>query len=269
MAGVYYTKHMDETLQKSIYKNGGPSRDFLADVGTTKSDLFDIGDTVILPGGREFRYCKSTGAGVMVPNMGCNFTDTGHQVYTAFAVSKAKGVSEITIPAGTHAAVTKDSLKGGYVIVFNGSATNDVTYEIVGNDAADADVAYNLTLDMGLSVAIVASTSAVEVYSNPYGAIAQANTVLLPRCGAPVVSVSAAANYFWLQVKGPKFVNPQSGVGADNGGIVANWRHDGSLQKAETAIGGTVPSDDTIQVAGTVIAGSAAGNGPLLFLKGE
>lgn len=267
MAGVYYTKHFDETLQKSVY-NSIPSRAFLTEVSTTKSALFDVGDTVILPGGREFRYCLSTGAGVMLPTMGCNFTDTGHQAYTAFAVAKAIGETTITIPAGTHAAVTKDSLKGGYVIIFNGSGTNDIVYEIVANDAALANVAYDLTLDMPLAVAIVAATSAVEVYSNPWGAIAQANTQVLPRCGAPVVSVSAAANYFWLQTKGPKFLAPQASVGGDKGGLMAAYRHDGSLENLATALGVTVATYDTAQIAGMVISGSQAGNGPLFYLTG-
>ena len=266
MAGVYYTKHMDETLQKSIYKNV-PTRDFLGDVGTTKDELFDVGDTVILPGGREMRYCKSTGAGVMIPNMGCNFTDVGVVPYTAFAVNVAKGVSEVTIPAQTHVAVAKDVLKGGYIVVFDGSGTNDITYEITGNDASDADVAFKLTLDMGILNAIEAGTEAVEVYANPWGAIAQSTSVTLPKAGAPVVSVSAAENYFWLQVKGPKFINPQTGVGGDNGGVGVNWRHDGSLQGRETALGGTVPAFDLSQSAGHVISGNAAGNGPLIYLS--
>lgn len=265
MAGVYYTKHMDETLQKSIYKNV-PTRDFLGDVGTTKDELFDVGDTLILPGGREFRYCKSLGTEVMIPNLGCAFTDTGVVSYTATAVSVAKGVSTITIPAATHDALSKDELKGGYVVVFDGSGTNDITYEITGNNASDANLAFELTLDMGLLNAIVAGTEAVEVYANPWGLISQSSSTILPKAGAPVVSVSAAANYFWLQVKGPKFINPQSGVGANNGGLGVSWRHDGSMQDTETAIGGTVPAFDTSQPAGHVISGDAAGNGPLVNL---
>ncbi|MBE3037025.1 MAG: hypothetical protein IMZ70_08115, partial [Candidatus Atribacteria bacterium] len=218
--------------------------------------------------GREFRYAKSTAAGVMIPTMGCNFTDTGLVAYTAFAVAAAVGDLEITIPAATHAATTTDSLKGGYVIVFNGAATNDVTYEITGNDASDANALFKVRLDMPVAVAIVAGTSAAEVYINPWSAIAQANSSVLPRAGVPVVSVSAAANYFWLQTKGIKFINPQTGVGADNGGIECYWRHDGSLQKGETALAVTTAASDTNQPAGIVIAGSKAGNGPLIYLAG-
>ncbi len=262
----YFKLHLDGTLDKPIYDGQVPNLNFLSYVSTTTQPGWAAGDGVVLPDGREFRHALSTGAGVMIPNMGCNYTDTGYTSYTAFAVSYAVGVSEITVPAATHAALAKDGLAGGYVVVFNGSGTNDVTYGITGNDASGANLAIVIRLDMGVNVAIVGATSAAEVYSNPWGAIAQANTVLLPRCGAPVVSVSAAANYFWLQTKGPKFINPQTGVGADNGGIVANWRHDGSLQKGETALGVTVAALDTIQPAGAILSGSAAGNGPLINL---
>lgn len=268
MATAYYKMHMDETLQKGIY--GGQVQDlaFLTKVSTTKHDLFDVGDVVVLPDGREFRYAKSDAVAAMEPDAGCNFTDTGLTSYTAFAVSYAVGTREIQAAAATHAALSKDDLKGGYIIVFNGSADNDVTYGIIGNDASAQNAAITLTLDMPLGVAIVAATSACEIYKNPWGSVGQANTDVLPRCGAPVVKVSAAANYFWLQTKGIKFISPQANVGNDNGGLLAHWRHDGSIQKGETALTATVPAGDTNQPAGTVIAGSQSGNGPLINLWG-
>ena len=89
---------------------------------------YDIGAIEKLPDGREFRYSKSTGTGVMTPKRGCNFTDTGYIPYESFVVAAAQGVSEITIPAATHAALLKDQLRGGYVVIFDGSAVNDVTH---------------------------------------------------------------------------------------------------------------------------------------------
>ncbi|MBE3036079.1 MAG: hypothetical protein IMZ70_03200, partial [Candidatus Atribacteria bacterium] len=59
--------HFDETLKKSIYGGQVQGRGFLASVSTTKDPLFDVGDGVVLPDGREFRYAKSTAAGVMIP----------------------------------------------------------------------------------------------------------------------------------------------------------------------------------------------------------
>lgn len=263
----YYKMHLDETLKKGIYGGQVQNLSFLSKVSTTKDPLFDVGDTVVLPDGREFRYALSTGASTMIPTMGCNFTDTGYTSYTAFTVAHSVGVSEITLPAATHAALAADGLKGGYLVVFNGSGTNDVTYGIVGNDSSAQNAAIVVRVDMPVAVAITTS-SACETYKNPWGAIAQANTVVLPRAGVPVVSVSAAANYFWLQTKGVKFIAPQTGVGNDNGGIMTFWRHDGSVESTDTALAVTTATLDSSQPCGIVIAGSAAGNGPLINLLG-
>ena len=243
----------------------GGAEQLLYELDTTQN--YDVGAREALPDGTEFRYCKSTGATTLKPNVGCCHSDTGFLAYTAFGVSAVIGDKEITIPAATHAAVAKDALRGGYVVVFDGSSGDDVTYEIAGNDASLADVAFKVTLTSKIGVTITAATDACEVYSNPWGAIVYGSAVL-PFAGVPAKTVTATASYFWCQTKGPKFVSSQSGVGADNGGLVAYWRHDGSLQQGETALGATVPALDTNQIAGSIIAGSQAGNGPLVFLKG-
>jgi len=263
----YYKMHLDETLKEGIYDNQVPLTTFLSTVSTTKDSRFNPGDTVVLPDGREFRYAKSAGSNVIKPQLGCNFTETGLVSYTSVTTAKAAGSVEITVPAATHAALTKDQLAGGYLIIFDNTYDADITYGIVGNDASDADVAFDIKLDMGLALPLTTS-DAVEVYSNPWASLDQGDTIILPRAGASVSYVSAAANYFWVQTKGIKHISPQSGVGADNGGIVGYWRHDGSMQKGETALAVTVATSDTIQPAGCVIAGSQAGNGPLVNLLG-
>jgi hypothetical protein len=263
----YYKMHLDETLKAGIYGGQVPTLDFLTKVSTTIDPLFKPGDTLVLPDGREFRYALSTGAGAIKPQYGCNFTDTGFMAYTLITTTKAAGVVEMTIPAATHAVLTKDQLAGGYLIIFDNTYDADVTYGITGNDVSLADVAFNIKLDMPLALPLTA-VDAVEVYSNPWKAIALANTTILPRCGSSVSYVSAAANYFWVQTRGIKHISPQAGIGADNGGMDVYWRHDGTIQKGETALAITVNGTDTNQCAGYVISGSAAGNGPLVNLTG-
>ncbi len=228
---------------------------------------YDIGAIEKLPDGREFRYSKSTGAGVLLPKRGCHFTDTGYISYTAFVAAAVKGVSEITVPAAAHATLLKDQLRGGYIVIFDGSAVNDVTHEIVGNDAAESGALFKVRLAMPLAVTI-STSDACEVYSNPWSAVAAGGGSTLPRVGVPMFSVTAAATHFWCQTKGPRFVDPQSGVGGDNGGLQVFWRHDGTVQNGETACGDVIPTNDTNQPAGIVMAGSASGNGPLINLTG-
>jgi hypothetical protein len=238
---------------------------FLYETSLVKDSNWWIGDKVVLPDGREFHYAKSKAA--ITTNLGCNFTATGYVAVTAFATSHAVGSTTITIPAATHAALTENELRGGYVVIFDGAATSYVQVRgIVGNRASILNVAFEVDLDAPIVDAIVSGTEKVEVYQNPFAAIGQDNSVVLPRAGTAACAVSAASTYFWVQTKGVTWLSPQSGVGADNGGITAFWRHDGSLQKAETALAVTVAANDTSQEAGFCIEGSAAGNGPLFYL---
>ena len=263
-----YKQHFDGTLDKSIYSGQIPQLDFLNYVSTTAQPGWNIGDGVELADGSVYRHALSNGAGTIEPDQGCHFTDTGLVAYTSFGIAAAVGENEVTVPAATHVLQAKDQLAGGYAIIFNGSADDDCTYGIVGNDATAADVAFKIRLDRGVNPAVTTS-SAIEVYINPYRALSQVSSSVLPYCGCAVRLVSAAANYFWVKTKGPVYCSPQSGVGADNGGIAVNWRHDGSLQKGETAHATTTATNDTNQQAGYVLAGSQSGNGPLVVLTGS
>lgn len=267
--GVYYTKHMDETLRKGIYETQVPNMNFLYQTPTTtKADEWDIGDKVVLPDGREFRYAKSLGNSALFAAHGCVFTYTGYTAYTSFAVAASQGDTEITIPAATHAALTVDELRGGYVIIFDGATDLDTcTRGIVGNAAADANALFKVQLDGQIHNPIVAGTEAVEVYQNHWAGMDVASSNESPKAGVPTTTVSAAANYFWVQTKGICWVAPQSGVGGTEGQIGVYWRHDGSLDKADTALATTVPSTSSSQYAGYTIQGSQSGNGPLLMMS--
>ncbi len=260
--------HLDGTLDKPIYDGQVPNLNFLSYVSTTAQPGWNIGDGVTLPDGSEYRHALSNGAGTIEPDQGCHFTDTGLVAITTFAVTALVGASEITVPAQTHALQAKDQLAGGYAVVFNGSADDDCTYGITGNDATAADVAFKIRLDRGVNPAVTGS-SKIEVFINPFRALSQASSNVLPYAGCAVRKVASGAYYFWVKVKGPVFCSPQSGVGNDNGGIAVTWRHDGTVQKGETAIASTTATNDTNQPAGYVLAGSAAGNGPLIVLTGQ
>ncbi len=125
-----------------------------------------------------------------------------------------------------------------------------------------------MQLDAAITNAIVSGTEAVEVYRNPYAALDIKTSGAQPVAGLPAAYVSATAQYFWVQTKGISWIAPQSGVGGSNGQIGCFWRHDGSLDKADTALATTVPAASSSQYAGNVVIGSQSGNGPLFDLKG-
>lgn len=242
-----------------------PNWGFIYCVSAVKDERWAIGDRVVLPDGREFNYAKSSAA--CISGQGAEFTATGYVAITAFTTSAAVGATSVTVPAATHAALTKDELRGGFAVIYDGTTNNVQFRGIVGNDASVLNVAFVIYLDGPLTEAVVASTSKIEVFQNPYAALRTGTSTDLPKAGIPAVAVSAASLYFWVQTAGFSWAAPQTGVGAakDKGLF---WRHDGSLESVTTALAVTPATYETAQYAGFVVEGSAAGNGPLIYLRG-
>jgi hypothetical protein len=249
-----------------VTPQSAPSWDFIYETSTVRNSNYNIGDHVHLPDGREFVYAKSSAA--CGAGQGCEFTATGYTGYTAFAVAGAIGAKSVTVTAATHAALTEDELRGGYIIIY--AATDDYCQfrGIIGNDAAAANALFVVYLDGPLTYAVTASTSACETFQNPYAALRKATEYSYAVAGVPATYVSAASKYFWVQKKGPCRVAPTTSNVGENGGLGCFWRHNGALEGAEVALAVTVPAADTSQYAGHTIEGSQAGNGPLFMLQG-
>ncbi len=235
---------------------------FIYETSTVKSTKYEIGDRVELDDGREYRYCLSTTALITV--MGCHFVSPGIISYTAAVIPAAIGDSLVVVPAATHSALVVDELKGGYMIIFKAGVQQ--FRGIIGNVASAANAAVTVYLDGALD-ATVTTSSAYEVYGNPYRYIEQSNSITHGRIGPPAVAVAASGQFVWVQVKGPIFLNPQATV-INNEGVGVNFRHDGSIEAVATALGATVPDTATTQYAGYRMSGSASGNGPLVMLTG-
>ena len=239
--------------------------DFLYSASTIKDPAHDVGDVVTIPGAPERSFVYANALSEVHSAHGCEFTYTGYLSYKAIAVAQIVGDREVTIAAATHTALTKDELKGGYVIIFDGSDDSDTTVRgIIGNDAAAADAAFKIYLDARLHAAVVAGTSASEVFRNPYAALKDGASASKPKAGLPAVNATAG-QYFWVQKSGVCWVAPQGTVINNNQGVY--WRHDGSIE-AEIATGSKSAGVNSTQYAGHLLAGDYAGNGPLLNLRG-
>lgn len=251
-----------------VRKRNAGAWDFIYEVTKNKSERWNVGDRVVLPDGREFRYAKS--AGICHAAHGCEITATGYTAIATFAVAAAIGAREVIVPAGTHATLTEDELVGGYIILFDGADDSNTTVRgILGNDAAASAAAFKVYLDAPLTCAITAGTSKAETYQNPWAALTDGSNAALAKAGIPAAYVSAANMYFWVQTKGITWAAPQAGLGGGANGLNGGfWRHDGSIDDAGTSLGVTVPAASTSQYAGYVIEGSQAGNGPLFMLQG-
>jgi len=247
-----------------------PSWGFIYATSMVKSEKYNIGDRVVLPDGREYRYAKSIGA--CYAGQGCEFTYTGYSAVAVADVAQAIGDTQVSISAAaTHAVIAKDGLRGGYVVLHNNTiAINAETQVrgIIGNDAVTvADSGCVLYLDGPLTTAVVIGTTGVEVFENPYAALRLSTSNALAKAGVPAVYVSATLMYFWVQVAGPCFLAPSASVNTND--IGCGWRHDGSIDGYNHLIANDVDGvgEETSQYAGHRIIGNATGNGPLFMLK--
>jgi len=64
--GPLYTKHLDDTLKREIYETQIPNIEFLYEHSSTKNPEYNIGDRVLLPDGRVFRYGLMANSGQAV-----------------------------------------------------------------------------------------------------------------------------------------------------------------------------------------------------------
>lgn len=246
--------------------------DFIYSTSTTKDPLYNIGDHVKLADGREFVYSKSAGA--CDSDLGVNFVADGYISYTTITTAASAGDRSMTVPAATHAALTADELRGGYINIFDAGTGYSQFYGIVGNDAADANLAFVIYLDGPLTYEVTTS-DACEVYENPYSSLetSSGTQAYTKKAGIPAVYVSAANTYFWCQIAGFRFVSPQGGklgaINEGNKGLNSAWWSDyGNVSDVETSMGVTVANARGSQLAGYVALGDADNIGPLIKLIG-
>lgn len=248
---------------KGAVVSGAPNWGFIYSKSTVKDQAYNLGDRVVLPDGREYRYAKSAAA--CISGQGCEFTGTGYLAITTFTVAAAVGATSVSVPAGTHAALTENALRGGYAVIYDGTTNNVQFRGIIGNTSADANAAFTLYLDGPLTEAVTTS-SKIEVFENPYGAVQTGASASLAKAGVPAVKITAANTYFWVQTKGPTWLAPQSRVTGKHVGCC--WRHDGSLDTAGAGIdaANAEAANVSSQYAGHRILGDYTGNGPLFHL---
>lgn len=253
----------------NIISQTGSDWSFIYDTSTIKNAAWNVGDHVKLPDGREFVYSKSAAA--CISGQGAEFTYAGYTAYTAFGVAAAVDATEVTVPAATHAALTEDELRGGYIVIYDGSTNNVQFRGIIGNAAAAANAAFKVYLDGKLTEAVVAATSACETFQNPYAALQTGTMNYNPKAGVPAVKITAANIYFWVQIDGFTWAAPQGGkLGTTEGGYCGGmWSDVGNISDVSTSLNGaTVPAGRGTQYAGFAVLGDADNIGPLFKLQG-
>jgi len=223
---------------------------------------FHVGDRVVLPDGRVFRYAKAAGA--CYTYQLCMFNNQITVSYTSLLQAQAVGDKSIHIDAGAAAAVAEDELRGGYVVIY-GSDNSDVQQRgIVGNTLADSDGHTTIYLDAALVTAVTTSMAA-EVIKSPYsGVLTVGSTNYASAAGLPAVEADASGEYLWIQTWGPCAISPGESAVCD----AANEREvcsDNSVGALHESYDSTFGVPVSGQVVGAGLERTASGTGAVFF----
>jgi hypothetical protein len=265
--GKARTKLLDHSAGLVEGSSGGSSWGFLYETATVKHPDYNVGDRVVLPDGRAFRYAKA-GNIISSTNFGLKFWNQIDDGVTYVVPDQGQAVGDVSIHI-TAAGITLDELRGGYVTVHTHAASNDQFRGILGNTATDADGDITIYLDAPLTI-VVTVAMGVEVHQNPYSDV-RVRQAAHGGGGDRYSSVAGMANsetavanqYLWLQTWGPCWVNPQTyAAGTDRR---AMWfDYEGSIVETNANV-----VTKSLQYAGFIIDRcDAGGTGqPLLMLQ--
>jgi len=260
-----------------------PDWDFIYTASTVKDPKWSVGDRVVLPDGRVYRYSKA-GTGGVVAQMGAAHTT----VCAAYAVAPAQATAAslgTTLAAGAAGSkyisvtiaspfgvlgtgvLTEDELRGGYIVIGNGSAQSPQNRRIVGHPALAAAGILTLELDAALITAVTVGTTGIEIVENPYSRLVNDGSTQQPYVswmGVPAV-VATVGQYFWLQTWGPCWMTSDGHTCAAAGSREIFIKNNGSVQSGDYfTYAGTA-----YQRAGFAIDASSAGssNSPFVMLQ--
>lgn len=233
------------------------SYNYLYETSTVRNPKYNIGDRVVLPDGRVFRYGFATTA-IADKNHALKFWNQLDDGVTYVVPDSGQAVGDSSVHL-TAAGITLDELRGGYIIVHSHAAHNDQFRGILGNTATDADGDITIFLDAPLTIAVTVAHG-IEVIPNPYNNLrvtsadnGVAGDHYSSVAGMPNVLTTAADQYLWVQTWGPCWVNPKAFVPAT--GRRSVWFDDeGSIVFANANV-----VTKTLQLAGFLLERDDAG----------
>ena len=209
-----------------------PDWSFIYEKSIVKHPHYNIGDRVVLPDGRVFRYGLAVNS--VECGLGVKFSGTMAAdgiALTSASQTQAIGDRQFSVASQTFA---EDELRGGYAVLYTASSTYQ-QFGIVGNTAASASTV-TIYLDRALTTALT-TTNGIEVLPNPYRYLKKEYNYYMSHAGIPMSSATAG-QYFWIQTWGPLWANPGPyGQGASVSERDVIFNADGSLRnKAEWGV---------------------------------
>jgi hypothetical protein len=244
-------------------------------VSTVKDPKWNIGDLGVMPDGRKFRYCLSTGqcdtfiGNIFVNSIGTGAGDVGID-WSTLAASSAVGDMSVSMTAPSTRAIAEDALRGGLISLNIGSGTNNDTQQmrlITGNSAAAASGTCVIYLDAPLVTALTAGTAYGYCMPSPYSAVqgAQIGTYngWVSFVGYAAAPVSTSGLYHWEQTAGQISASLYgSAVGKTQYMRDVVFRYDGNLIHR----GATGATGLEAQRAGYIMDNNNAANGATVIM---
>jgi hypothetical protein len=294
--GLWNRETVRQGSEVTSAENG--NYNFLYAPSTVKDPRWNIGDAVVLPDGRVFRYALAgaglngtagevsiqTEFGVCVPD--ASITNAVAPAQTAqtnlpsginasvgavgdmavrITIGATDGRSTTTPGTGT-GLIAKDELRGGYVVLGNGGGEHPQFRGIVGNDAVAAGGGSCLVfLDAPLVTAVTATSTHCEAYLPLLGNVRNMNVVgsAYVTCVGFAATAATYGQYFWVQTEGPVWATSDFNTGKAAHGRDVYVATNGSVVTA------TSTTYAAYQKIGTSMDLSASGtsNGPCIWLS--
>jgi hypothetical protein len=257
---------------------------FLYRKSTVRDTRFNIGDRQVTPDGRVFRYALAGGTirsefGVCIPDLSItNAVAPAQSTLTSTILGVNTTVGQVdslvvTITVGatdglaSDGVVAADALRGGYIVIANGTSQHPQFRGIIGNSAVAAGGgSCDVYLDAPLTAAVVVATTNIEAYFSPYANVKGMNAVnsaYVTCIGASALDNVTVGQYFWVQTWGPVWLTSDGNTGKAANGRDIYINTDGSVR------GQTSTTYAGYQRIGTGLDKSASGasNGPNIMLQ--
>lgn len=250
--GAGYTKHLDETLRAGIYEHQIPNINFLYTNSSTQDPNYAVGDKVVLPDGRVFRYGKA--AAGLDPKLGAQNSKT----YLAIGnLAKEAAVGDMTLSFtldgtsdDTDYFGTANQMVGAYVS--QPDSTSKLFRRIVQHETGSTGDIITVTLDAAVPYVIDAGEMC-EILPNPYAYLKQSQGTHVAVMGIPTVVVTSGY-YCWVQTWGLCWVAPWAK--ADFGGSydqMAVFTEGGNITDMDS-------SSNNAQIAGHIVEKRGSGD---------
>ena len=249
---------------------GGSVQELHDDVSAIQN--YEIGSRYVDrgPGGsRTFYYGKALNA-VLNTMQGLKFYGRINDAVGYIACStQSAGDQTVTITGS----VTKDQLRGGFIIFHTHGEKADFSRRIISNTVTNGAGKTTITLDYPLHIATTTSFG-TETCPNPYAFLSYrsaavaggtAGDAYTSVAGIPMRKTTVANRYLWIQTWGPIWINPQGVLGYT---VVAD-RRDVPFTREGSVIGKDTNDQTTasMQRAGFLLTReTAGGTGPPLMM---